>query len=88
MTGSWWRRALFTLAAPVLALLWAFLDTSRLILDFNGISKDIVTIMQGIAVLSVVIAYELVRRYRLAQQQREVGRQLGTAEPQPAGAAA
>jgi simple sugar transport system permease protein len=70
------------------ALLWAFLDTSRLILDFNGISKDIVTIMQGIAVLSVVIAYELVRRYRLAQQQREVGRQLGTAEPQPAGAAA
>ncbi len=70
------------------ALLWAFLDTSRLILDFNGISKDIVTIMQGIAVLSVVIAYELVRRYRLAQQQREVGRQLGTAEPQPTGAAA
>jgi simple sugar transport system permease protein len=70
------------------ALLWAFLDTSRLILDFNGISKDIVTIMQGIAVLSVVIAYELVRRYRLAQQQRDVGRQLGTAEPQPAGAAA
>ena len=70
------------------ALLWAFLDTSRLILDFNGISKDIVTIMQGIAVLSVVIAYELVRRYRLVQQQREVGRQLGTAEPAPAGAAA
>ena len=69
------------------ALLWAFLDTSRLILDFNGISKDIVTIMQGIAVLSVVIAYELVRRYRLVQQQREVGRQLGTAEPAPAGAA-
>jgi general nucleoside transport system permease protein len=70
------------------ALLWAFLDTSRLILDFNGISKDIVTIMQGIAVLSVVIAYELVRRYRLVQQQREVGRQLGTAEPAAAGAAA
>jgi general nucleoside transport system permease protein len=70
------------------ALLWAFLDTSRLILDFNGISKDIVTIMQGIAVLSVVVAYELVRRYRLAQQQRDVGRQLGTAEPAPAGAAA
>jgi general nucleoside transport system permease protein len=70
------------------ALLWAFLDTSRLILDFNGISKGVITLMQGIAVLSVVIAYELVRRYRLTQQQRDVGRQLGTAEPQPAGAAA
>jgi ABC-type uncharacterized transport system permease subunit len=63
------------------ALLWAFLDTSRLILDLNGISKDVVTIMQGVAVLSVVIAYELVRRYRLVQQQRDVGRQLGTTEP-------
>jgi simple sugar transport system permease protein len=70
------------------ALLWAFLDTSRLILDFNGISKGVITLMQGIAVLSVVIAYELVRRYRLTQQQRDVGRQLGTAEPQPAGAPA
>ena len=69
------------------ALLWAFLDTSRLILDLNGISKDIVTIMQGIAVLSVVIAYELVRRYRLAQQQRDVGRQLGTAGPVLTGSA-
>jgi simple sugar transport system permease protein len=69
------------------ALLWAFLDTSRLILDFNGISKDIVTIMQGITVLSVVIAYELVRRYRLVQQQRDVGRQLGTAEPALIGSA-
>ena len=32
--------------------------------------------MQGVAVLSVVIAYELVRRYSIGRQQREVGRQL------------
>ena len=58
------------------SLLWAFLDVSRQILDLGGVSKEIVTIMQGIAVLSVVIAYELVRRYRITAQQRDVGRQL------------
>ena len=58
------------------ALLWAFLDVSRQILDLQGVSKEIVTIMQGIAVLSVVIAYEVVRRYSIRAQQREVGRQL------------
>ena len=63
------------------ALLWAFLDVSRQILDLEGVSKEIVTIMQGIAVLSVVIAYEVVRRYGIRAQQREVGRQLGTDEP-------
>lgn len=58
------------------SLLWAFLDVSRQILDLTGVSKEIVTIMQGVAVLSVVVAYELVRRYGIAAQQREVGRQL------------
>jgi len=57
------------------ALLWAFLDTSQIILDASGVPKEIVTIMQGVAVLSVVIAYELVRRYGLVQQQRHVGQQ-------------
>jgi simple sugar transport system permease protein len=38
-----------------------------------------VTIMQGVAVLSVVIAYELVRRFTLAQQQRHVGAELRAA---------
>ena len=66
------------------SLLWAFLDVSRQILDLSGVSKEIVTIMQGIAVLSVVIAYELVRRYRITAQQREVGRQLA-AESEMAG---
>jgi simple sugar transport system permease protein len=64
------------------ALLWAFLDQSSQILDLEGVPKEIVTIIQGATVLSVVIAYELVRRYRLVQEQRHVGRALGeTAEP-------
>ena len=63
------------------ALLWAFLDTSRLILDLGGVSKEIVTIMQGVSVLSVVVAYELVRRYNIAAQQRDVGRALAAELP-------
>jgi general nucleoside transport system permease protein len=69
------------------SLLWAFLDVSRQILDLTGVSKEIVTIMQGVAVLSVVIAYELVRRYGIRAQQRDVGRQLA-ADAELAAAAA
>ena len=47
------------------ALLFAFLSSSSQILDLNDVPKEIVTIMQGVIVLSVVIAYELVRRYRV-----------------------
>ncbi len=71
------------------ALLWGFLDSSATRLDFEGIPNEIVLIMQGVLVLSVVIAYELVRRYRIRQVAHDVGRQLGTAEPvTPQGAAA
>ncbi|MGW4637624.1 ABC transporter permease [Sphaerisporangium sp. NPDC004334] len=70
------------------ALLWSFLDNSNDILDFNGIPKEIVIIMQGTIVLSVIIAYELVHRYRAVAEQRRVSRQLSTAAPtEPQGAA-
>jgi general nucleoside transport system permease protein len=61
------------------AVLWAFLDQSAQILDINDIPKEIVQITQGVVVLSVVIAYELVRRAALVRQQRSVGKAL--AEP-------
>ena len=60
------------------ALLWGILDASSNGLDVSGIPKEIVAIMQGVIVLSVVVAYELVRRYRVRLEQREVGRALGT----------
>ena len=63
------------------ALLFAFLDTSSVILDINDISKEIVLIMQGTIVLSVVIVYELVRRYGVAAEQRRVSRELTQAQP-------
>jgi ABC-type uncharacterized transport system permease subunit len=58
------------------ALLWAFLDKSALALDNVGVPREIVLIMQGSVVLSVIVAYEIVRRYELAAEQRQVAAQL------------
>ncbi len=66
------------------ALLFSFLDVSSVILDINDISKEIVLIMQGTIVLSVVVVYELVRRYGIVAEQRRVSReltQIPTSEP-------
>lgn len=65
------------------AVLWGFLARSQLILDLDGIPKEIVVIMQGVAVLSVVIAYELATRIGRRAQQRRVG----AATAAPAGSA-
>ena len=59
------------------ALLWSFLDKCSVTLDNIGVPKEIVTILQGTIVLSVVVAYELVRRYELAAQRRRVASTLG-----------
>jgi len=69
------------------ALLFGFMDRSAQILDLEGIPKEIVVIMQGVIVISVVVAYELVRRYRQDQEQRAVTRELAATEG-GAGAAA
>jgi general nucleoside transport system permease protein len=59
------------------ALLWGFLERGSLFLEtVRKVPPEIVTIMQGATVLSVVIAYELVRRYGLVQQQKQVAAQL------------
>jgi ABC-type uncharacterized transport system permease subunit len=65
------------------AVLWAFLDKSAVSLDNIGVPKEIATIMQGSIVLSVVVAYEVVRRVELAAEQRRVGRQLGRTDGGP-----
>ncbi|HEY0359910.1 MAG TPA: ABC transporter permease [Mycobacteriales bacterium] len=63
------------------ALLWSFLDRSQQILDLESIPKEIVQILQGVSVLAVVVAYELVRRLVVRLEQRRVGEELGTAVP-------
>jgi simple sugar transport system permease protein len=45
------------------AILFGFLDRSALILDLEGTPKEVVQIMQGVIVLAVVIAYEVVNRW-------------------------
>ena len=41
--------------------------------------REIATIMQGLIVLSVVVAYEVVKRIDLAAEQRRVGQATGAA---------
>ncbi|WP_193614642.1 ABC transporter permease [Nocardioides lijunqiniae] len=59
------------------ALLFAFLDEqSNPLQILVGVSPDIVAITQGVIVLTVVVSYELVRRYGIRLEQREVARVL------------
>jgi ABC-type uncharacterized transport system permease subunit len=65
------------------ALLWAYLDAQGNGLQINaGVSDRLVLVIQGVIVLSVVIAYELVRRAGTRMEQRRVASQLA-AQPQP-----
>jgi general nucleoside transport system permease protein len=53
------------------ALLFAFLNRSAQILDFEQIPKEIEVIIQGVIILAVVIAYEVARRVIQAQEVAE-----------------
>jgi simple sugar transport system permease protein len=67
------------------ALLFGFLEVSAQILDLNGIPKEVIQIMEGIIILSVVVAYELVRRLIQAQDVRvaaQRSRQAATPQAQ------
>ncbi|MFB7275070.1 ABC transporter permease [Streptomyces sp. NPDC056244] len=66
------------------ALLWGFLERTTNHLEVIGYDKEILGVLQGVIVLCVVIAYELVRRYGLRRQQQRVGAELAA---QAAGAA-
>jgi general nucleoside transport system permease protein len=70
------------------ALLFGFMDRSAQVLDLEGIPKEIVVIMQGVIVISVVIAYELVRRLRQQQQERAIAHQMPAATGAVEGAVA
>ena len=62
--------------------LLVFVDRNGLQIS-AGVSDKLVLIIQGIIVLSVVIAYEVVRRAGLRMEQRRVARELA-AQPKPA----
>lgn len=56
----------------IAAFVWAFLERSAQVLDLAGISREVVTILQAVIVLSIVVAYELVRRVQSRQERRHV----------------
>jgi len=59
------------------ALIFAFLtEQGNLLNILAGVSPDIVAVTQGVIVMAVVIAYELVRRYRVRMEQATVGAEL------------
>lgn len=59
------------------AVLWGYLDQLSNGLQISaGVSDRLVLIIQGIIVLSVVVAYELVRRARIRLEQRRVASEL------------
>ena len=61
---------------------------SNQILDLNGLPKEIVAIIQGIIVLAVVVAYEIVRRTGQAAEQRQVAARVAAGIGPSAGPAA
>lgn len=69
------------------ALLFAYLDRSAQILDLDAIPREIVVIMQGIILLSVVIAYEVVQRIAQAQETRAAAEASGRMDQNPVAAA-
>jgi general nucleoside transport system permease protein len=65
------------------ALLFAFLNRSAQILDFEQIPKEIEAIIQGIIILAVVIAYEIAKRVIQAQQVKEAAEKATHIEHEP-----
>jgi ABC-type uncharacterized transport system permease subunit len=63
------------------ALLFGFLERSAQILDLNNMPKEIFLIMEGIIILAVVIAYEVVRRLIEAQEVRSAAERAREAAP-------
>lgn len=52
----------------IAALLFGWVDRAAQILDLEGIPKEVIIITKGVIILSVVIAYEIVRRIVQAQE--------------------
>jgi ABC-type uncharacterized transport system permease subunit len=69
------------------AVLFAFLDQTSDVLQEFDVPKEIVGVMQGVVVLTVVIVYELVRRWEIRLQQRTVAAELATGHDLAKGAA-
>jgi ABC-type uncharacterized transport system permease subunit len=65
------------------ALLFGFLDSVAVVLDFSGDApREIVIIMQAVIIFCVVVGYEIVRRIRATDEARSAAAALAT-QPEP-----
>lgn len=60
------------------AILWAFMDALQTPLQSAGMPRQVASILQAIILLSVVIAYEVVRRIEVRREASEMRRQPQT----------
>ncbi len=66
------------------ALIFAFLtEQGNLLNILVRVSPDIVAVTQGVILMAVVIAYEIVRRYRVRLEQASVAEQLAESRTDP-----
>ncbi len=65
------------------AMLWAFMDAVQAPLSNANLPQQITSILQGVTVLSVVIAYEVVRRVGTRQEAAGLRRDAAGAAPPP-----
>lgn len=61
------------------AMTFGFLDSAAPFLDLESIPKEIVVIMQGVLVLTVVVVYEIARRVKERRTQERASRSLDAA---------
>ncbi|MGI8938060.1 MAG: ABC transporter permease [Iamia sp.] len=64
------------------ALLWSFMDIAKTPMSRSDLPREITTIMQGITVLSVVIAYQVVERV-VERREAAITARSGESEPPP-----
>jgi general nucleoside transport system permease protein len=70
------------IGAAFAALVFAFLDVSSGVLQFTGAaSREIVVIMQGVIILTAVIAYEIARRAREREEARSAAEAMVALDP-------
>ncbi|HEX9978049.1 MAG TPA: ABC transporter permease [Acidimicrobiia bacterium] len=72
----------------VAAMVFGWVDRAAQILDLEGVPKEVIIITKGVIILSVVIAYEVVRRLVQAQEVKAAAEETRKLEEQKEAAAA
>jgi simple sugar transport system permease protein len=72
----------------IAAMVFSWVDRAAQILDLEGVPKEVIIITKGVIILSVVIAYEVVRRLVQAQEVKNAAEETRRLEEREEAAAA